>query len=441
MGNYIFDIIFYTILGILETVQYIYFFDTFMEKRPDCKLNVKRIQVLVYLCWVFLCAYFIIDIMMLRVSVLCTGFIFMNKYFYKASWKECISFSTLGIIFILILDFAVVVSGSLLSNGAIAYGSVFMIIIAKLVQMFVMILIRRKFSFHGRLEIVKSREWSMTVIITLLTYAEVGLAGYFFPRTNVEEGVYMLFIIGFLATNLLILRLLESAQKKEEINRVNILENQNFRNQIEAYQNMKETYDCERRKMHDYKNQLQTIQTMIKNGETQAAEHYVEKLTESISVYLSAVNTNHPVVNAVLNNKYRMATQKGIPVILTVGDLHDIRLSEEEIVILISNLFDNAIRECEKVKLECEKEKKERKKAVIQFKFVNEEGRIVLSIKNTVREKVEISGNGIFRQAPDGHGIGLANVRNVVEHYGGDLILDCNEKEFQVLVLMEKARD
>ena len=64
---------------------------------------------------------------------------------------------------------------------------------------------------------------------------------------------------------------------------------------------------------------------------------------------MSAINTNHPVINAVLNQKYYTMQQKKISVIFKVGDLHEVTMEEEEIVILLSNLLDNAIRESEKV--------------------------------------------------------------------------------------------
>ena len=122
-------------------------------------------------------------------------------------------------------------------------------------------------------------------------------------------------------------------------------------NRIADYQDREEIYERQRRKMYDYKNQLSTIQTLIKNGHTNEVLSFTQKLTESIAVEMSAINTNHPVVNAVLNQKYRSMQEKHIAVILKVGDLQEICLEEEEIVILLSNLLDNAIRESEKVLL------------------------------------------------------------------------------------------
>lgn len=74
---------------------------------------------------------------------------------------------------------------------------------------------------------------------------------------------------------------------------------------------MQTVYERQGRKMHDYKNQIRTIQVLIKEGDPQAAATLAERLTESILVEMSVVNTNHPVVNAVLNQKFHLAMGAG----------------------------------------------------------------------------------------------------------------------------------
>ena len=105
-------------------------------------------------------------------------------------------------------------------------------------------------------------------------------------------------------------------------------------------------------------------------------------------------------------------------------------MKEEDIVIVIGNLLDNAIRECEKL-LAADSES-----ALIFVKLVYEDDNMILSIKNPVREKVEIVDNIIQKEHESGHGIGLLNVRSVVERYDGDLALDCDEKEFRAVVII-----
>ena len=155
----------------------------------------------------------------------------------------------------------------------------------------------------------------------------------------------------------------------------------------------------------------------------------MKKLTKSISVDMSAINTNHPVVNAILNQKFQMAKEKRVSMLLTVGDVHEIRLSEEEIVVLLGNLLDNAIAECEQVV-------RTGREAVIRLKLVYEEKHLVLSMKNPVVQKLEIQNNKVQKQQLKGHGIGLKNVEAVVERYDGSLALECTDKEFQAVVIL-----
>lgn len=124
------------------------------------------------------------------------------------------------------------------------------------------------------------------------------------------QSVYVFFAVGLVAMNFIIINLMQDILKKEEQIRAYMLINHNQKNQIDAYRDMKEVYDRQRKKMHDYKNQLGTIQTLIKGKDIKSALIFTEKLTESISVDMSAINTNHPVVNAVLNQKYYSAQEK-----------------------------------------------------------------------------------------------------------------------------------
>ena len=229
------------------------------------------------------------------------------------------------------------------------------------------------------------------------------------------QNVFLFLSVGLVAINLILMEFMQNTIEKEERIKIAVLTEQNQKNRIANYQDREEIYERQRRKMHDYKNQLSTIQTLIKNG-------YIDEA-------LSAINTNHPVVNAVLNQKYRSMQEKHIAVILKVGDLQEICLEEEEIVILLSNLLDNAIRESEKVL-------KNTGKAVIHLKLECEDHKLIFAIRNPVTEKVEIENDTIKSKRGDHHGIGLLNVKAVVDKYGGDMVLSCDENEFKAVVIL-----
>ena len=104
--------------------------------------------------------------------------------------------------------------------------------------------------------------------------------------------------------------------------------------------------------------------------------------------------------------------------------MNKINLEEEEIVILLSNLLDNAIRESERVL-------KNTGKAVIHLKLECEDDKLILAVRNPVTENDMIKSK---RGAE--HGMGLLNVKAVVDKYGGDMVLSCDDNEFKAIVIL-----
>lgn len=75
-------------------------------------------------------------------------------------------------------------------------------------------------------------------------------------------------------------------------------------------------------------------------------------------------------------------------------------------------------------------------KAVIHLKLECEDHKLIFAIRNPVTEKVEIENDTIKSKRGDHHGIGLLNVKAVVDKYGGDMVLSCDENEFKAVVIL-----
>ena len=193
-------------------------------------------------------------------------------------------------------------------------------------------------------------------------------------------------------------------------------------NQMEMYQNMQRNYERQRRELHDYKNQLNCIQGLLLEGRLEETLHYVETLNGNLRESADVVNTNHAVVNVVLNQKYQCALEKNITMILSVNDLSGLTMGEEDLVTLLVNLLDNAVEACEKLE----------ERRIIRFKMVLEDGELILSVSNPVAEPVIIDGKKIATTKKDGrnHGIGLLNVNGVIERLGGTSALRCEDGWF-----------
>ena len=250
-----------------------------------------------------------------------------------------------------------------------------------------------------------------------------GLYFYLMFMSKPIESLEMIVSATLIAGNIAALFIMQELMLKDEKLRLSELQIENKQNQLQAFKNMQSLYERQGRKLHDYKKQLSTVQELLKNGDVKTAIDYIGELTKSISVEASELNVGHPVINAVLNQQYRVAKEKNIGMTFAVGDLHEIMINDDDVVIVLGNLLENAIHECEKLVANG-------RDVSVSVKFIVKAGHIILTVRNPVLDKVNIMGNKVLKPSQDGHGIGLSNVEEVVERYGGSLAISCDEQEF-----------
>lgn len=410
------------IVEMLEVKGTLYFSDTFMEKREGKYRN--RYRFLAYCVVFYLLAITGIWIGMFKCIPIILGLALMNLAYYNVSFRQSFLFSIISYVMMAMIDYIAVA----LSGGAIIQGKWFLqALISKTVWIILLLFIRKFIKTRKSYSLITGKEWLQFVCVSIFTII-CFIFMYYFENDNVPE-IFLFLSVGLVVINLIIMDFMQDTVEKEEKIKIAVLTEQNQKNRIADYQDREEIYNRQRKKMHDYKNQLATIQTLLKNGHTDEALSFTQKLTESIAVDMSAINTNHPVVNAVLNQKYRSMQEKHIALILKVGDMNKINLEEEEIVILLSNLLDNAIRESERVL-------KNTGKAVIHLKLECEDDKLILAVRNPVTEKVKIENDMIKSKRGAEHGIGLLNVKAVVDKYGGDMVLSCDDNEFKAIVIL-----
>ena len=400
----------------IETWGSIYFFDTFLEKKDTGRLQRCRYVVLYFADMVvaLLGGYF--DLMGIKVMLVILVSITFCTVFYEAGWKQRIFFSGLNyaLLFLTDLFFQQIENMSISQNVVLT----FLLLPSKMLWLCLVFIVRKIWKGKNKNGELSHKEWLKFSMIPLLTVASMLLMFFCSSTETKVQTAYLFLSAGLIFINILVIELMQGILEKEELFRESALAGQKKESQLAHYRDMQAVYERQGRKMHDYKNQIRTMQVLLKKGDTQAAAALAEQLTESISVEMAAVNTNHPVVDAVLNQKFHAAREQGVSMTFRVGDMDGLRLNEEETVILLSNLLDNAIHECVKAA-------RQGRKAVIYVKLVQEGGKLIFSVRNPVAEKVQVT-----------EGIGLSNVKAVADKYGGDFAVSCDGEKFQAVVML-----
>ena len=419
------------LITVMQVAASVCFFDIFFDC-ADRKRKVIYAAVLSVVAYVVL-SFLTYMLGSLRVipHVLCMMFLYLIYVIvvYRRKLKISLFFVTMAYPILMFVDFTI--AGLLPVLYTSEWKDIYdVVIILMYIPVFVLFFfLQRKFSrFKDYFENASSI-WLRFGILPLISCI---ISVYFFYLSE-QEGklgfVYTVLGAGMLLLDIAFIFQIQAVLvQEEEISRSRIRENKN-QNQLQAFHDMKSLYDRQSNKLHDYKKQLGTIRELVQNDDRDTAIDFIDELTESISVEISEVNVGHPVINAVLNQTYRVAKGKNIAISLSVGDLHGVMMESEDIVTMLGNLLENAINECEKITAMG-------RDAVIGVKFVKKGDGFMLTVRNPVREQVRIKDNKVQSEATEGHGIGLSNVENVVRKYGGDFAISCDDKEFFAVVMI-----
>lgn len=263
------------------------------------------------------------------------------------------------------------------------------------------------------------------LLLTLLFPAVsfVMLAVIFFSclgRNDLSDNAFF-FCCALAFANVAIVFLLQTTENSAKRNQELALLNQQLEIQTQSIQSLEKSYRAQRQATHDYQSQLQTIQQLLSGGQYTTALSYVQQLQGVQSTRIFTVNSHHPIADAVLNQKYQLASENGIEMQMQVNDLSAVNLQMNELVVLLSNLLDNAIEACLRLP----------EGRCIQCSFLLEEG-LFLSIRNT-SPPVTVEENRLptTKDNPGEHGFGLATVIFILERRRAEYTLDYEDGWFQ----------
>ena len=398
---------------------------------------INAVQLILLIGSVYGVARGLENIFVLKQIVIILLFAAFMFWHMKISIKKSLILAVLYQGLLLIVDYIafLIYSSGLFSNGestGLQYmlENVLVVLLGKVLLYFSVLIIKKKFGEKST-EMLADSEWLKFLFFPIFTIAIIVAMFSGFGYTETTEQIYFLFIIAFgmAGMNILEFYLINDIIERE----IKLHENEIFqiqvKNQTEMYRSISENFDGQKRKTHEYKNQMVCIESLLGNRKYQELEKYVKEIYGHLDKELDAINTNNVIVNAILNTKYQEADAKGIVFVFRVNDLSQIRIKDEDVVTILSNLLNNAIEACEK----CDDKK------VIKLKFVNEDEMIIIAVKNTFSHPIcyengEIKSSKISRA--EEHGIGIKNIIKTIEKYNGSYIIEDNKNEFYFSIII-----
>ena len=429
-----FDLMQSVLLMFIEIMCCKIFYETFGKIRYKGWINIiQLVLLLVGIC--FLSYSFSESLVIRQIAIVLMASILM-LWHVEISLKKSLVLAILFDALLLALDYLVYLFSRWIPLNSDLPGQQYVIgrnlvyLLGKIMLFFLILVIRKKFGKKS-MEMMLDTEWLRFLFFPVFTIAVISVMLSVFEHVQTVEQANLLAIIAFgmVGMNIVVFYLINDIVEREMKMHENRVFQIQAKNQLEMYRSISENFDYQKRKTHEYKNQISCIESLLGKKQYSKLEEYVKKIDSSLNSEPDAINTNNIIVNAILNTKYQEADAKGIVFVFRVNDLAGIRIEDEDVVTILANLLNNAIEACEV----CEDKK------VIKFKFVKEDDRIIIAVKNTYKYDVVYEDGEIKSTKTSNieeHGVGIRNVIKIIEEYGGSYVIEDKNKEFYFSIII-----
>ncbi|MCI2105885.1 MAG: GHKL domain-containing protein [Intestinimonas sp.] len=260
--------------------------------------------------------------------------------------------------------------------------------------------------------------WVFLLLIPSCTIFGISmLVNYAIRSAWLTKGVIAL-CSGLLVLNMLLLIVLNQLEQSRIEHQEKAALQRTADNNWKQAKVYRDIYRQQRKVTHEFHNQLEVLNALLDEGNAEKAAEYVRQLRQSTLESCHLINTNHPMADAILNQKYALAKKQGITIRFQVNDLSELPMQDADLVTLLGNLLDNAIHAC----AQAEKQKQ------IWVKLWKEGAYVTLSVRNTCPKestaREEKTEKSVF------HGFGMENICLIMKKYHYDYSVEKQEGLF-----------
>lgn len=269
--------------------------------------------------------------------------------------------------------------------------------------------------------------FSIAFVGTLIAFASTIYLSFF------DAVLFVANMILIIVLNIYFSYVFDAVSRKNELESEFTLYEQQAQSQYKYYKMLEEKQENYRKVIHDMRNHLITIEQMYKDGNS-GAEEYMEDMHQLLNSLGQTYYTGNRELNIILNDKAQLADSLDIRMEYILGEIDLSAIKAIDQTIIFANLLDNAVEAIQR-----ESVKNSNILKVVQVKMEQIRGFLVVQVRNPSASPKKTE-HGFISSKSGKRGIGLENVKQVVEHYDGTLVADWNDGWFEVSVTLPNIK-
>ena len=285
------------------------------------------------------------------------------------------------------------------------------------------LMLRKKFVEKKEVFLSSSNWFCITIIPLVSSIMDIIIIFYGF-----DQFINVILISSLFIINMASFYIYSKVIKEYEIelkNNALIQQNKAYQQQLFVIETTEKNIS---RIQHDYINHLIALKEIIKNNKSEELKEYFSILEEKLSVKNSFVTTGNETLDGILNYKIQTIKELGADIKLNIHIPTKLNIETFDLVVVMGNLLDNSIRAL-----------KNQDKGIFSLELNYNKGILFLNIKNSYKGYINKKNSSFIttKLNSDGlHGIGLDNVKIIVEKYFGEIDIKTENNIFDVEIIM-----
>lgn len=405
------DVIVSSITELIRVFVILEYLKTFLEIR-SVKCNVFN-SIITYAVTLF--SYLVFHNVLINLFVTIVGIVFLSTGFVgQLKKKLLLSIMVYGIMFVIDLLASFLLYEAPDSNNYEIISSFISVIFFYIV----VICIKKIFKENGNIDL--SGQWYLLLFSALLSIAALYIV--YKDMTVSREAVITISVIVLFFNIMLyifymsmLVRFIYESENLELKQQMNIYEQQ-IRNDIDNSRKLRGV-------RHDMKHHIREINDLLTKNKVEQAKDYLYQMNNEILNAQNMYNTGHEAFDGILNYYAEKYANKSLKLEVSVAIPENLEINIFDVNIVLGNLLDNALENAIS-------------KTQVDLSLKYNAGMLHISISNLFEGNVKrVDGNIVSRKG-ENHGLGLDNIKRIVEKYDGTMVMECDGGRFDVDVIM-----
>lgn len=418
----------YDLAYIIGNIFMTYVLYKFMKVFYTEKITNRQIEAVSYaIYFVMITLLHIIVKIPIILMISNIGLFFVITFNYKSSIKKRVLTAFLIYLILLCVEMIVVFATGYFNLELTIrndYKSILGIIIIRIMS-YIVVLSISNYKNIRQGDIVPSIYWLCIVIIPIGTLYM--LIRIFMDRNATSTSLFISTVI-VLMINFATFYLYDELSKMLSEKTDKMLMAQQNKYYEKQYELIKTSINITKSIQHDFKNHLTSLYALVKEDKKEELLDYLSEATEAVEARQEIASTENITIDNIINFKLQNAKRDKINVTIDLKIPNELEVLSFDMTVILGNLLDNALNAVKKLD----------KDRYINIKMKYIKGRLILTIDNSYNGILNKKEGELFTTNIDkeNHGIGLQNVKSVLEKYNGNIDFEYDNSNFHTIVSM-----